>query len=289
MKIGDKVRFTNDGSCSAPTGSTAKVVGTKAPYIQVEWIDKGDSGQMDGSYYPEHFEVIEEGLPEKWYMQLNDLSDEELKQCDKWRKSVCTDYKKVSLEWDHILVNYHDDGSYYFAGPVETLPHWGWAEGIKEITFEQFKKHILKQETKTVMSKQKLTVPVTDVLEIHGIACDTWKSKIATDYLPTVDKNQNITFKQYEVDKMFKAATISQLPVLEKIFGLQHKELTLKDMANGQPLFREDAMGYGKAGMIEVRAEDEYKDKAFWLSHLYNWEIKTDSCSMLVLIPTPKN
>jgi hypothetical protein len=88
---------------------------------------------------------------------------------------------------------------------------------------------------------------------------------------------------------MFKAATISQLPVLERIFGLQHKELTLKDIANGQPLFREDAMGYGKAGMIEVRAEDEYKDKAFWLSHLYNWEIKTDSGSMLVLIPTPKN
>jgi hypothetical protein len=63
MKIGDKVRFTNDGSCSAPTGSTARVVGTKAPYIQVEWIDKGDSNQMDGSYYPEHFEVIEETTP----------------------------------------------------------------------------------------------------------------------------------------------------------------------------------------------------------------------------------
>lgn len=289
MKIGDKVRFTNDGSCSAPTGSTARVIGTKAPYIQIEWIDKGDSGQMDGSYYPEHFEVIEEGLPEKWYMQLNDLSDEELKQCDKWRKSVCTNHKTDSLEWDHILVNCHHDGSYYFASAVETLLDWDWAKGSKEITFEQFKKHILKQETKTVMSKQKLTVSIINVLEIHSIACDTWKSKIATDYLPTVDKNQNITFKQYEVDAMFKAATISQLPVLERIFGLQHKELTLKDMANGQPLFREDAMGYGKAGMIEVRAEDEYKDKAFWLSHLYNWEIKTDSSGMLVLIPTPKN
>jgi hypothetical protein len=60
MKIGDKVRFTNCGSYSAPTGSTARIVGTKAPYIQVEWIDKGDSGQMDGCYFPEDFEVIEE-------------------------------------------------------------------------------------------------------------------------------------------------------------------------------------------------------------------------------------
>lgn len=61
MKVGDKVRFTNYGSYSAPTGSTARIVGiNKANYIQVEWIDKGDSGQMDGCYFPEDFEVIEE-------------------------------------------------------------------------------------------------------------------------------------------------------------------------------------------------------------------------------------
>ena len=60
MKIGDKVRFTNIGFNTAPIGSTARIVGTEAPYIQIEWIDKGDSDQMDGSYYPEYFEVIEE-------------------------------------------------------------------------------------------------------------------------------------------------------------------------------------------------------------------------------------
>jgi hypothetical protein len=60
MKIGDKVRFTNNGCYSAPTGSTARIVGTKGSWIQVEWIDKGDSGQMDGSYCPEDFEVIKE-------------------------------------------------------------------------------------------------------------------------------------------------------------------------------------------------------------------------------------
>jgi hypothetical protein len=212
-----------------------------------------------------------------------------LKQCNKWRKSICTNHKTDILKWDHTLVNCHHDGSYYFASVVETLLDWDWAKGSKEITFEQFKKYILKQETKTVMSKQILTVSVTDVLEIHSIACINWKETIAGKYLPRVDRNQYITFTQEEVDAMFKAATTTQLPVLERIFGLQHKELTLKDMANGKPLFREDAMGDGKAGMIEVRAEDEYKDKAFWLSHVYNWEIKTDSSSMLVLIPTPKN
>jgi len=288
MKIGDKVRFTNNGHYSAPTGSTARVVGTRESCIQVEWIDKGDSGQMNGSYYPEHFEVIEEVLPEKWYMQLYDLSNEELKQCDKWRKSICTNYKAKSLEWDYILVNCHHDGSYYFADPVETLPRWGWAEGIKEITFEQFKKHILKQETKTVMSKQILTVPISNVLEIHSIACSNWKETIAR-YLSRVDQNQYITFTQGEVDAMFKAATASQLPKLERIFGTQHKEPTLKDIANGKPLFKEDADALGKPGMIEVRVDGEYANKAFWLSHVYNWEVKRDNIGALVLIPTSKN
>jgi hypothetical protein len=288
MKIGDKVRFTNDGSFSAPTGSTAKVVGIEAPWIQVVWIDKGDSNQMDGSYYPEHFEVIEETLPEKWYMQLNDLSNEELEQCDEWRKSICTNHKTDILKWDHTLVNCHHDGSYYFASTVETLLDWDWAKGIKEITFEQFKKHILKQETKTVMSKQILTVPISNVLEIHSIACSNWKETIAR-YLSRVDQNQYITFTQGEVDAMFKAATISQLPKLERIFGKQHKELTLKDMANGKPLFKEDADALGKSGMIEVRADFEYKDKAFWLSRQYNWELLKDNIGELVLIPTLKN
>jgi hypothetical protein len=204
MKIGDKVRFTNNIGFAAPIGSTARIVGTEAPYIQIEWIDNGNSDQMDGCYSPERFEVIEEV-----------------------------------------------------------------------------------QNNKTVMLKQKLTVSITDVLEIHRIACSNWKETIAK-YLSRVDSDQEITFDQEEVDAMFKAATTSQLPKLEDIFGAQHKEYTLKDIADGKLLFKEDASRYGKAGMIEVRSVDEYKDKAFWLNYLYNWEIKRDSNGVLVLIPTPK-
>lgn len=67
-------------------------------------------------------------------------------------------------------------------------------------------------------NKMKLIVSVKEVLEIHKIACLTWKPKIA-DYLVRVDSNQNITFTQLEVDEMFKAATSEQKLVLTKIFG----------------------------------------------------------------------
>jgi len=69
MKIGDKVRFINNSGFAAPIGSTARIIGTDGPYIQVEWIDKGNSRQLDGSYFPENFEVIEE-------IQNNNLNKE---------------------------------------------------------------------------------------------------------------------------------------------------------------------------------------------------------------------
>lgn len=144
-----------------------------------------------------------------------------------------------------------------------------------------------KQENKTVMIKQILTVAATDVLRIHRIACSTWKDIIVRDYLPRVGNDQNITFTQHEIDAMFKCATETQLPVLENIFGKQVKE-TLKDIADGKPLFREDSYG-GTTAMVEVRiGGSDLKDKAFWLNTTYNWELKKDNEGVLCLVPTPK-
>ena len=65
---------------------------------------------------------------------------------------------------------------------------------------------------------QKDTVKVTDVLKIHEVACESWKETISI-YLSRMDKDQNITFLQWEIDKMFSAATNDQLKVLEEVFG----------------------------------------------------------------------
>lgn len=78
-----------------------------------------------------------------------------------------------------------------------------------------------KQTEKTM--GYKLTVPVKDVLEIHKIACSTWKTIIAK-YLTRVDLEQNIKFTEKEVDDMFEAATAEQKPVLTRIFGEKKKE-----------------------------------------------------------------
>ena len=229
-------------------------------------------------------------IPEKWYMVLDGLSDKELKLCNEWRRSVCTIRKYSRLASYYTLLNCHPDESYYYGSDcVDTIKAESWANGIKEITFEQFKKYILKQENKEVMTEQKLTVSITDVLIIHFIACTTWKERIAK-FLTRVDNDQNITFAQEEVDTMFEAATEAQLPTLENIFGKQvKKELTLKEIADGKLLFRENPNDGGfSIAMIEVRVAGSDKDKAFWLNNEYNWELKRDNDGVLCLVPTPK-
>jgi hypothetical protein len=279
MKIGDKVRFTNSGIYAAPTGSTARIVGIEPRYIKIEWIDKGDSLQDDGRYYPEYFEVIEEELevlPEKWAIRTTIET-----------RKIINDFM-ISQGYDGT---WNDDYFAHYPFTVGGGSAFGYVRGgYTEISFETFEKLVLNKEIKTkhIMSKQKLTVSITEVLEIHKIACTTWKETIAK-YLTRVDSDQNITFTQEEVDKMFEAATSTQLPTLEDIFGAQHKEPTLEDMADGNPLFTMPGEFIEGASMIEVRISSEYKDKAFWLNHNYNWEIKKDSRGVLVLIPTPKN
>lgn len=346
MKIGDKVRFTNNsGLYSAPTGSIARIVDIDSRYIQIKWIDNGDSSKVDGNYFPKYFEVIKEELetlPEKWcveatkenwevlfnwahftwewnknnkYVTSNKTHMEDLEEGnyreisfetferlvlkglpEKWAIRTTNETRKIINDfmrskgydgfWNHDYFAHYP----FTEGGGSAFSHV--RNGYTEISFETFKKLVLNKKTKTkkVMSKQKLTVGITDVLDIHRIACSGWKGQIA-GYLSRVNSDQNITFTQEEVDAMFKAATKTQLPKLESIFGAQHKEPTLKDIANGIPLFTapEEAREVAGAAMIEVRITREYKDKAFWLNHNYDWEIKKDSRGVLVLIPTPKN
>ena len=40
--------------------------------------------------------------------------------------------------------------------------------------------------------------------------------------------------------------------------------------------------------MVEIRIFGEYTDKAFWLSNIFDWRIRTESNGNKVLIPTKK-
>jgi len=142
-----------------------------------------------------------------------------IKQCN---DPLWDDY----IEWLNKTynINYSGDSSssYYGYDGNETNNGTGYTIDISYfknnpeiITLEYWNQCI---KNKTQMT-QKLTVKVTEVLKIHEVACESWKERILSQYLSRMDKDQNITFFQREIDLMFNKATIYQLTVLEEVFG----------------------------------------------------------------------
>ena len=123
--------------------------------------------------------------------------------------------------WNSNGTNFHDCIKEFKNNP-ELITLEFWNECINQQT----------QNKTEIKMTQKLTVKVTEVLKIHEIACSDWKSKIA-GYLSRVDRDQNITFTQQEVDQMFKAATEEQLPTLESIFGKKVAEIDYSKLKTG--------------------------------------------------------
>jgi hypothetical protein len=88
--------------------------------------------------------------------------------------------------------------------------------------------------TKVMSTPKMYEVHLKDIMKIHDIACDTWKEIIMNDYISKVHNLKlTYTFFQSDVDKMFKAATSSQVPVLEQVFGKQVKEIEWDKIKTG--------------------------------------------------------
>jgi hypothetical protein len=134
---------------------------------------------------------------------------------------------KTTNENIDILGNWRDDGplhhghiGWYLHTPMNNKNGYNQERkenDYTEITFEQFKKYVLKQNT-----MKNTTVKKAELEQIHNVACSTWKSKI-TELTLRNPFGELVELTQTEVDEMFAAATESQLPVLYKIFGEREK------------------------------------------------------------------
>lgn len=93
--------------------------------------------------------IIDEfALPEKWYIQYN---NENRNLLEKWRLSKCSDdYKRSVTSYFYLVSKHHNDNSYYFASYGDILSHYAYSD-YKQITFEQFKKYVLKDMDKKII------------------------------------------------------------------------------------------------------------------------------------------
>jgi hypothetical protein len=88
-------------------------------------------------------------------------------------------------------------------------------------------------------NKMKTIITAQELLEIHKIACDSWKKTIKSLYLSRITLDQKIHFEKYEINEMFNAATPEQKPVLEKIFGKQVKPIDWDRIQTGSQVMLE--------------------------------------------------
>lgn len=132
----------------------------------------------------------------------------------------------------------HDDSYLFSSGPDVFLPS---NPQYKQITFQEFEKHVLKQEPakQEPMKKYKhYIIEAEKILRIRSIACSTWKDNF-TKYLQRIDFHNNVTFTEEEIDAMFAAATDEQRPVLAEIFGEPTKAVEWNRIKTGSKVMIE--------------------------------------------------
>lgn len=114
---------------------------------------------------------------------------------------------------------------------------------------------------------------------IYDIACSDWKVKIEG-----IAKGQpfgdEIELTESQVDEMFKAATLTQLPVLVYIFGKQSKELDFRvdidTIIDDLKIFGDVQTPNDQAFIVLPHIGIEVDKNKFYLNPNYNWELVDD-------------
>jgi hypothetical protein len=181
----------------------------------------------------------------------------------------------------------YDDSDKQYSGVHYDLFSFGWVNFKGEIyvladfedyegeNYFMFKESILqelykKQNLTEQKSETMVTIKREQLQEIHDIACSTWKDRIKD-----IAKDQpfgDIALADGTVNKMFGAATSTQLPVLEKIFGKQEEPINFNVILK----------------CIEIRNRGNLSGVSFFLPVQYNYEIVKDSDGVDCLVPTRK-
>lgn len=170
--------------------------------------------EFDSSYTKITFEQFQK------YVLKNDIKMYSIKELEENEKLVIyidsqEEFNQLSKITTYLTRQYYGQHCYRFNySSYSSSSNKNYAGSFEDVTIVYLNQ--IKELQENPM--QKLIISIQEALEIHKIACSTWKSKIA-NYLTRVDSEQNITFTQTEVDEMFKAATTEQKPVLERIFG----------------------------------------------------------------------
>lgn len=119
-----------------------------------------------------------------------------------------------------------------------------------------------------------------DAQRIINLACTQWQKKLASTWGTGIVLGKSNEISEDFYREMRKVCTVDQNILFDKIFGTDIKDKSV-DLSNYN-LNSPDPI-------LTVRTTREYKERGFYLSKKYDWEIKIDSIQQMVLIPTLKD
>lgn len=168
-------------------------------------------------------------LPEKWYVRATKSNAKILGEYfssqsnnDCYRKDTMNQFHK-----GYYHSHNHVDESILNKGTLNASFHRGITKKyFEEITFEQFKKHVLN------MKKERFpfSLKPQDAQRIIDIACGTWKEKLAVDckWAKNIVLKKDIVIIESFYKQMRKACTDEQNKLFDEIFGKDTVECKFK-------------------------------------------------------------
>lgn len=120
----------------------------------------------------------------------------------------------------------------------EVASHYEIAKGHTEITFEQFQKHVLKENSAKEKQTKMRKIKSSQAQDIIDIACNTWKANLAEKWAKEIVLQKEIEITEDFYQEMRKACTKEQNELFDKIFGIEspYKEgelILIKHNING--------------------------------------------------------
>lgn len=184
---------------------------------------------------------------------------------------------------NHYDKNFVSYGLKEFRGETYVLAETNDYQGINYWMFKLSDiERLWKEQNQNQDMKKSFTITSEQAQSIINIACNAWKKQLAEKWANNIVLGNKIEISEEFYKEMRVACTAPQNELFDKIFGKDDDgSVDLSEIDNS--LLRS-----ASKSMLEVRDSDEYKNKAFYLSDDFNWEIKSDPIGVVCLIPTKK-
>lgn len=230
VKVGDKVRVLESaiGYAAAYKNQIVTVIDVPSDkYIYVTAAD-GLSFPLttEKHNYGLEFELVTESFPEKWWIKPNTI--EEAKEIAKW---VDENFNALAKTWYSDKVYYHFKSHQGYANKEKGDVLYDFCPaGHTKITFEQFKKHVLKQEE---MKKQ-----ISNKIVGYKQPNDLFQGKVKAG---TVWKNHQDISPEYYTPNGFSSTHSLPSEIVE----------------SWEPVYEED-IKYKKGDWVVIKYTGEY-------------------------------